>query len=95
VVNLISAMIVSAVCLTSAPLRQIWQVEEERVSGLIVAARGAKMRQKTGLVIAPAAQVVKEIRRVARRQFSAEDKIRIVLEGHDVRDLRREASALK
>jgi transposase len=53
------------------------------------------MRQKIGLAIAPAAQVVKEIRRATRRQFSAEDKIRIVLEGHDVRDLRREASALK
>lgn len=30
---------------------------------------------------APAEQVVKDIRRVTRRQFSAEDKIRIVLEG--------------
>jgi transposase-like protein len=29
----------------------------------------------------PAAQVVKNIRRAARRHFSAEDKIRIVLEG--------------
>src|ERR1700688_4554636 len=39
------------------------------------------MRQKTGPAKAPAEQVVKEIRRVTRRQFSAEDKIRIVLEG--------------
>ena len=30
---------------------------------------------------APAEQVVKDIRRQARRHFSAEDKIRIVLEG--------------
>ena len=39
------------------------------------------MRQKTGPGKAPAEQVVKEIRRATRRQFSAEDKIRIVLEG--------------
>src|SRR5271167_2957827 len=39
------------------------------------------MRQKTGPAKAPAEQVVKEIRRATRRQFSAEDKIRIALEG--------------
>jgi transposase len=39
------------------------------------------MRQKTGPAKAPAEQVVKEIRRATRRQFSVEDKIRIVLEG--------------
>ena len=39
------------------------------------------MRQKIGPAKAPAEQVVKEIRRATRRQFSAEDKIRIVLEG--------------
>ena len=39
------------------------------------------MGQKTGPVKKPAEQVVKEIRRVTRRQFSAEEKIRIVLEG--------------
>jgi transposase len=54
---------------------------------LIVAFQGAKMRQKTGPAKAPAEQAVKEIRRATRRQFSAEDKIRIVLEG-----LRREDS---
>ncbi|MES1991839.1 MAG: hypothetical protein V4441_12930 [Pseudomonadota bacterium] len=31
----------------------------------------------------PAEQVVKDIRRATRRHFSAEDKIRIVLEGYD------------
>jgi transposase len=41
-------------------------------------------------VKAPAEQVVKDIRRQTRRHFSAEDKIRIVLEG-----LRGEARALK
>jgi transposase-like protein len=39
------------------------------------------MRQKSMPVRAPAERVVKDIRRATRRQFSAEDKIRIVLEG--------------
>ena len=39
------------------------------------------MRQKSMSVRVPAEQVVKAIRRATRRQFSAEDKIRIVLEG--------------
>jgi hypothetical protein len=39
------------------------------------------MRQKSVPVRAPAEQVVKDIRRATRRHFSAEDKIRIVLEG--------------
>ena len=39
------------------------------------------MRQKSGPTKEPATQVLKNIRRVTRRHFSAEDKIRIVLEG--------------
>ncbi len=39
------------------------------------------MRQKSGPVRAPAEQVVKAIRRATRKQYSAEEKIRIVLEG--------------
>jgi transposase-like protein len=39
------------------------------------------MRQKSGPVKQPATQVLKTIRRATRRHFSAEDKIRIVLEG--------------
>src|ERR1700748_2245654 len=39
------------------------------------------MGQKSGPVKKPAEQVVKEIRRATRRQFSAEEKIRIVLSG--------------
>jgi len=39
------------------------------------------MRQKSGPVRAPAEQVVKDIRRATRRHFSAEEKIRVVLEG--------------
>src|SRR5262249_58199 len=39
------------------------------------------MGQKSGPVRGPAEQLVKEIRRATRRQFSAEEKIRIVLSG--------------
>src|SRR5215207_2482383 len=39
------------------------------------------MRQKSGPVKAPAEQVVKAIRRATRKHYSAEEKIRIVLEG--------------
>ncbi|PTM41563.1 transposase [Bosea sp. 124] len=39
------------------------------------------MRQKSGPEKAPAEQVVMDIRRATRRQFTAEEKIRIVLEG--------------
>jgi transposase len=45
------------------------------------------MRQKSVPTKEPADQVIKDIRRATRRHFSAEDKIRIVLEG-----LRGEAS---
>lgn len=38
-----------------------------------------QIRQKTGSAKAPAEKVMKEIRRAPRRQFSPEDKIRIVL----------------
>ena len=48
---------------------------------LFVAFRGAKMRQKSGPAKEPAEKVVKDIRRMTRRKFSAEEKIRIVLEG--------------
>ena len=39
------------------------------------------MKQKSGPAKAPAEQVLKDIRRQTRRHYSAEDKIRIVLEG--------------
>ena len=39
------------------------------------------MRQKPEPVKATAEQVVKDIRRATRRHFSAEEKIRVVLEG--------------
>ena len=39
------------------------------------------MKQKSGPDKAPAEQVLKHIRRQTRRQYSAEEKTRIVLEG--------------
>ena len=39
------------------------------------------MKQKSGPEKAPAERVLKDIRRQTRRQYSAEEKIRIVLEG--------------
>jgi len=39
------------------------------------------MRQKSGTEKAPAEKVIKDIRRVTRKQYGAEDKIRIVLDG--------------
>ena len=39
------------------------------------------MKPKSSIPKRPAEQVVKDIRRATRRHFSAEDKIRIVLEG--------------
>jgi len=39
------------------------------------------MKQKSGPDKAPAEQVLKDIRRQTRRQYSAEEKIRIALEG--------------
>jgi len=37
------------------------------------------MRKKSGPVKEPAEKIVKDIRRVTRRKFSAEEKIRVVL----------------
>jgi transposase len=39
------------------------------------------MRQRTGTRKAPAEKVIKDIRRATRRQYSAEEKIRVVLDG--------------
>ena len=39
------------------------------------------MRQKSGPAKEPAEKIVKDIRRMTRRKFSAEEKIRVVLEG--------------
>ena len=39
------------------------------------------MSQKSGLVKEPAEEVIQNIRRATRKRYSAEEKIRIVLEG--------------
>lgn len=39
------------------------------------------MRQKSGTGKAPAEQVIKDIRRATRKQYTAKEKIRIVLDG--------------
>jgi hypothetical protein len=39
------------------------------------------VRQKSGSEKEPAEDAIKDIRRAARRHFSAEEKIRVVLEG--------------
>ena len=39
------------------------------------------MRKKSGPAKEPAEKIVKDIRRMTRRKFSAEEKIRIILEG--------------
>ena len=56
------------------------------------------MSQKSGTPKLSSEQVVKDIRRAARRQYSAEEKIRIVLDGlrgeHSIAELcRREGIA--
>jgi transposase len=48
---------------------------------LIVALQGAKMSQKFGPVKEPADKIIQTIRRATRKRYSAEAKIRIVLEG--------------
>jgi transposase len=58
-----------------------WLNWEGRISGSSQPFKGAKTRQKSGTRKAPAEKVIKDIRRATRRQYSAEERIRIVLEG--------------
>ena len=56
------------------------------------------MRQKAGTPTSPSERVVRDIRRATRKQYSAEEKIRIVLDGlrgeHSIAELcRREGIA--
>jgi hypothetical protein len=48
---------------------------------LIAALQGAKTRRESGIHSEPAQKVVRDIRRATRKHYSAEEKIRIVLEG--------------
>ena len=51
------------------------------------------MRQKSGQLDSSSERLVKNIRRVTRKQYSAEEKIRVVLDGlrgeHSIAELRR------
>ena len=90
----------------SVPRQHLWHRFEVVIYGEIGSRRSderTKMRpslSKSKLPAKrPAEQVVKDIRRATRRRFSAEDKIRIVLDGlrgdDSIAELCREASALK
>jgi transposase len=48
---------------------------------LIVAFKGAKMRQKSGMPKPSADKVIRDSRRATRKQYGAEEKLRFVLEG--------------
>jgi hypothetical protein len=52
-----------------------------------------RIEKKSGARKAPAEHVIKDIRRATRKQFSAEEKIRIVLEG--LRELRAKKQAIQ
>jgi hypothetical protein len=53
------------------------------------------MKQKSGPDNAPAERVLKDIRRQTRRQYSAEEKIRIVLEDCAVRRISPSCAAVR
>ena len=66
--------------------RTSWGSETAKAGVLAIAAKatqrkGAKMSQKSGTQKASAEAVIKDIRRATRKQYGAEEKIRIVLEG--------------
>jgi len=48
---------------------------------LIVATKEWDMRQTTGSRKSPGEKIVKDIKRATRKQYSSEEKIRIVLDG--------------
>jgi transposase len=48
---------------------------------IVAQSKEAKMRQKTGPQTPATDRVIKDIRRATRKHYSAEEKIRIVLEG--------------
>jgi transposase len=48
---------------------------------LIVTTEEWKMRQTSGTRKSPGEKIVKEIKRATRKQYSSEEKIRIVLDG--------------
>jgi hypothetical protein len=77
---LVSVSLLDA-CPASALLRQIGWLEEGRISGSSFLSGEAQMRQKSETTETTSEQVVKNIRRATRKHHSAEEKIRIVLDG--------------
>ena len=59
-------------------MEQINGIAEERISG---SSKGTRMRQKSQTRQTGAAKAIKDIRRAIRKQYSAEEKVRIVLDG--------------
>jgi len=57
------------------------------------------MSQKSGLAKLPSERIVRDIRRATRKQYSAEEKIRIVLDGlrreHSIAELCRREDQLR
>ncbi|KAJ8135333.1 hypothetical protein OY671_011454, partial [Metschnikowia pulcherrima] len=83
---------IAALALTRRAESDAWSRKLARQEGEIAAFRqrygidplaivATKMKQKSGPDKAPAEQVSKDIRRQTRRQYSAEEKIRIVSAG--------------
>jgi len=62
-------------------MEQINGIAEERISGSSKWPKGTRMRQKSQTRQTGAAKVIKDIRRAIRKQYSAEEKVRIVLDG--------------
>jgi transposase len=68
-------------CLTSAPMEQTSWIAKERISVSSSFPSVTKMNQKSETRQTGAAKAIKDILRATRKQYSAEEKIRIVLDG--------------
>jgi hypothetical protein len=62
-------------------LAGVWSRENTRVALWNRNHQGVEMRQQSGTRKEPAEKVVRDIRRATRKQYSAEEKVRIVLSG--------------
>ena len=62
-------------------MEQINGIAEERIFGSSKWPKGTRMRQQLQTRQTGAAKAIKDIRRAIRKQYSAEEKVRIVLDG--------------
>jgi transposase len=76
--NRIGILVLSRI---SALETDLVQLRREDFRLIVALSKEAKMRQKTGPQTSAAEKTIKDIRRATRKHHSAEDKIRIVLEG--------------